>query len=344
VADGARQITAALAAPPLASAGRFVLATAGGSLLFLGVAAPTIGVRREHVLACAGLIAAGAMGPRARRLVAALAPFLVFGASYDLSRLAAPLAESIGVHVREPRDLDRALFGVTVDGRRVGPNEVFIDHHWPAVDLVCGLAYITYLAVPVALALYLAWQGPRPDAPERGLGERLGWTFLAVNVAGVLTYFLYPAAPPWYAAAHGFGPPRFPPTPGAGAAARWDQLTGVPYFAHFYARSANVFGAIPSLHVATPLLAFFYALPLGRPALSVGLAGFSLLVAFAAVYLQHHYVVDVLLGAAYAGTGVFIERHLHAARVARRRAAASAAAAAAAAGAPGAVAHGSGVG
>jgi membrane-associated phospholipid phosphatase len=86
----------------------------------------------------------------------------------------------------------------------------------------------------------------------------------------------------------------------AAAALRWDALTGIPYFAGFYDRSADVFGAIPSLHASYPLLVFLYGRKLGSRWHDVSSFLFFLLVCFSAVYLQHHYVVDVLIGILYA--------------------------------------------
>jgi membrane-associated phospholipid phosphatase len=59
--------------------------------------------------------------------------------------------------------------------------------------------------------------------------------------------------------------------------------------------------AFPSLHVAYPLVAAMVAfrVPELRWA-RLPTAGFFLLICFSAVYLQHHYVVDVVLGILYA--------------------------------------------
>jgi membrane-associated phospholipid phosphatase len=121
-----------------------------------------------------------------------------------------------------------------------------------------------------------------------------------MNLAGFVTYYVYPAAPPWYVAQYGLGPANFAVQASPAAAIRWDDLVGVHYFASFYGRSADVFGAIPSLHVAQPLLVFLFARRLRSPMVSWTSGLYALLVAFSAIYLQHHYLLDVLIGAAYA--------------------------------------------
>jgi membrane-associated phospholipid phosphatase len=84
-------------------------------------------------------------------------------------------------------------------------------------------------------------------------------------------------------------------------------MVGVPYFAEFYRRSADVFGSVPSLHCAYPLVVLLYARELNNRWLNAVFFGFYLLVMFSAVYLQHHYFLDVVLGTLYAATGYAIE-------------------------------------
>ena len=76
------------------------------------------------------------------------------------------------------------------------------------------------------------------------------------------------------------------------------------YFQAIYSRSSNVFGALPSLHAAYPFLVWITSLKVFPRAHWLFL-GLSLLTGFAAVYLCHHYVIDVLLGLAYATIAYF---------------------------------------
>ena len=81
-------------------------------------------------------------------------------------------------------------------------------------------------------------------------------------------------------------------------AIRFDHLIGIPLMQGFYGKSADVFGAIPSLHVVYPFLALIYGWYLRRFRLIA--AAYFLLVCFAAVYLNHHYLLDIFLGLAIA--------------------------------------------
>jgi membrane-associated phospholipid phosphatase len=256
------------------------------------------GNRPEQFVACGAMLALLAWSDATRRFFTGMLPFLLFGVVTDLSRLAQPLFQYLTIHVEEPYRFDKLAFGIRTARGLLTPNELFAIYHWAAVDLVTGTAYIVFVWWAIGFAAYLALF--RQDAAGRGLLLRFGWAFLAMNVAGIVTYYVYPAAPPWYVAEYGLGPVyRDAPASMAGAA-RWDVLTGIPYFAAFYSRSADVFGAIPSLHVSYPLLTYLFGRLLRKRWLDVASFALFLLVAFAAVYLDHHYVRDVLLGALYA--------------------------------------------
>ncbi|MBI5542664.1 MAG: phosphatase PAP2 family protein, partial [Deltaproteobacteria bacterium] len=110
-------------------------------------------------------------------------------------------------------------------------------------------------------------------------------------------YVLYPAAPPWYVMSHGPGPADPAAIASPAGAARFDELLGITFFANFYARNPNVFGAMPSLHAAYPTLVACHVWRFGWR-FRIPAVAFALLVGFSAVYLRHHYVLDVLAGVA----------------------------------------------
>jgi membrane-associated phospholipid phosphatase len=118
---------------------------------------------------------------------------------------------------------------------------------------------------------------------------------MLLNALGVVTYLLYPAAPPWYVMKYGPGPADMAALPSPAGTARFDALLGISYFAKFYARNSNVFGAMPSLHAAYPTFVAWQVWRLGR-GWRVGTVAFAAVVVFSAVYLQHHYILDVVAG------------------------------------------------
>jgi inositol phosphorylceramide synthase catalytic subunit len=269
----------------------FVRALAGALALILLLAVYLAGrLRAEHAVLLPAFGALPWIGPRAARLWTTVAPFVLVGVVYDLFVLVLPMRGP--VHVADLYGWELSLFSVAVDGARMTPPELFARWTSPVLDLVCGFAYATYLFEVFAVGLWLHFKA-RPLALELALG------FLALNVLGMILWFSFPAAPPWYVVAHGLGPAKLDVAPSAAGAARFDALLGITYFQSFYSRNVNVFGAMPSLHVAYPTLVACLVRPFGAKAF-VPAALFAVLVAFAAVYLVHHYVLDVLAGAALA--------------------------------------------
>jgi membrane-associated phospholipid phosphatase len=248
------------------------------------------GLRGDHVLV--GLLGfLDVYNEKSRLLLKLFFPFMLTGIVFDSMRYFYWAGVGGRVHVVEPYEFDRRAFGV--GGKTL--NEIFAEHHAPALDLACGFAYLTYVAEYLALAFVLFWRGRHREVSV------FARCFLLVNLMGYVTYFAYPAAPPWYVSQYGLGPVRYDVQPAAAAAHRFDALLGTHLFDAMYARGVDVFGAYPSLHVAYPLIAAllafrFSALRWARwPA-----TGFFLLMCLSAVYLQHHYVTDVVLGVAYA--------------------------------------------
>ena len=85
-------------------------------------------------------------------------------------------------------------------------------------------------------------------------------------------------------------------------------MTGLGIFNALYARNANVFAAMPSLHSAYTFVAFIYAMRSRSPLIWKIILGVATLgIWFTAVYSSHHYILDVMGGicTAIAGTILF---------------------------------------
>jgi membrane-associated phospholipid phosphatase len=263
-------------------------------LLYVAVVASLGGLTRDHVLL--GLLGfLDLYNEKARLFLKTFFPFILTGVVFDSMRYYyVPLIDG-RVHTAEPYLLERAWFGV--GGRTL--NEIFLERHWAALDVVCGFAYLFYVAQYIFLAMLLFARG-------RGSGAyTFGLCFLLVNLMGWVTYFAYPAAPPWYVMQYGFGPVHSSMGMSAAAAERFDALVGVDVFGRIYGRGFTTFGAIPSLHAAYPFIAAMLAfrIPELRWARLPAIL-FFLLICFSAVYLLHHYVIDLVLGAAYGAAAV----------------------------------------
>ena len=247
------------------------------------------GLGPEHVALVVIVLGFSFWSDRSRRLARIAFPFLLWALVYDSMRWYADYIRSPIIHLREPYAFDLRFFGIHTPRGVLTPNEYLQIHNSKALDLVCGLAYTPFFFIgeSVILALYLFGKG------QTRLAERFAWVFVWANFLGFSLYYIYPAAPPWYVAAHGFVADLSVHASPAGAL-RFDRLVGLPIMQGFYGKSADVFGAIPSLHVVYPMLALIYGFRL--PRFRVVAIAYFLLVCFSAVYLDHHYLLDLFVG------------------------------------------------
>jgi phosphatidylglycerophosphatase A len=229
-------------------------------------------------------------GPRTRKFFWGLYPFALLGLLYDAMRF----VKTVGVtperlHICDLRALDAHWFGFA-DGTTV--HDWFQAHSSPILDFICAVPYGTFLEVAIGFAIYLY-------AKDYEAMKRFGWTFLLTNICGFITYHVYPAAPPWYFHAHGCAVDLAAHASEGPNLARVDHWIGINYFHGFYGRSSDVFGAVPSLHVAYPLLVLVFGWPHFRTFGRTLSCLFFATMCFAAVYLDHHWVIDVCMGISY---------------------------------------------
>ena len=263
-------------------------------VLYAVYSAARMDLRVEHVLLVAVAAALALIGPRTRELLAGLFPVGLVGILYDGMRpfQRVGLSES-RVLVCDLRSLEARLFGWEGAGERLTLHDFFRDHHVTALDLFAAIPYATFILWCVACAIYLY-------VKDRAAMKRFAWGFFLLNVIGFATYHLVPAAPPWYFHAHGCAV-DLATAPNAGPVlARVDALLGVPYFAGMYEKGSSVFGALPSLHCAYPLLVAIEGWRAFGPRLRAAAVAYYLAMIFSAVYLDHHWILDGLLGSAYA--------------------------------------------
>ncbi len=227
---------------------------------------------------------------RTRRLFLAVFPIALLGLTYDAMRYVRDVGLSPSrVHVCDLRAAESTLFG------RPG----WTVHDWlqahPVdwLDRLCAIPYGTFLFVTIGFALFLYVRAPREAV------LRFGWTFFAMSLLGFATYHVYPAAPPWYFHAHGCAVDMAAHASAGPNLTRVDVWLGFPYFGGLYGRSTDVFGSVPSLHVAYPLLILLEGWRWLRAPGRAATVVFALWMSVAAVVLDHHWVIDVVLGWLY---------------------------------------------
>ncbi len=229
-------------------------------------------------------------------------PFLLTGVLYDSQRYWGAAVRGVP-HIAEPYLLEKRLFGVPSSNGTLTLNEWFGQHLHPVLDFIAGGAYLTFIGIFVLVAAYftrrisLDTDSQLTPAQRQWWARAPAWSFFVVNVLGFATWFLYPAAPPWYVDLYGLDTILLDVPMNPARTLRFDALFGTSFFTGMYGAGSNPFGAIPSLHISYPVLSVVFAMRLKT--LRTFTMVVSALVAFAAVYLNHHYLIDVLLGIFY---------------------------------------------
>ena len=201
---------------------------------------------------------------------------------YDVLRGAVAVAPE-QAHVAPQVAVDQALAGGAV------PTVWLQDHLWSAAhpqwyDFAVWAVYMTHFFAVWVVAAVL-WRLRRPAF------RRYAALTVTLTLAAFLTYWLYPAQPPWI---HDAGVQRIVPEV-------WDRL-GVHTMQSVYENGGlvNTVAAMPSLHAAYPFMLLLFFWSSGRWA-RIGLGLYTLAMAFALVYGGEHFVTDILAGWAMAG-------------------------------------------
>ena len=247
---------------------------------------------REQVLLwlAGGLIVLSVGRGRVAQVFKDWVPLALVLIAYDYTRGA---ADTLGMPVQVEalvRTEEALFFGQvpTVELQEaVGGFDRSTPTRWWEVPI--SLWYVSHFVVPFVIPAVLWW---------RNRERFVAWIrrFLALTVAGLATYVLVPAAPPWLAARNGvIG------TVDRAAARGWAHLD-LDIAGHLIDKgqgAVNLVAALPSLHGAYAALvaAFFWSAagPAWRTVLAVYAVGMGLVLVIAG----EHYVVDVLLGWAY---------------------------------------------
>jgi hypothetical protein len=213
-------------------------------------------------------------------------PFFGLLAAYDYVRGVVAVAPD-RAHVTAQLAFDRWLGGGEL------PTVWLQQHLWNAArphwyDYGIWAVYMTHFFVVWIVAAAL-WR----SSPARF--RRYAALVVTLTVAAFLTYWLFPAQPPWLAGEQGLMAPVDRIVP-----AVWGQL-GVHTMQSAYENGSfvNPVAAMPSLHAAYPLMLLLFFWPAGR-AVRVGLGLYTLAMAFTLVYGGEHFVADIVGGWAMA--------------------------------------------
>jgi len=232
----------------------------------------------------------------ARGVLLEWVPFFGILIAYDSLRGSA--GHLFGVHYLPQLQADTWLFG--------GSTPTVTLQHWlwhghvVWYDVIFWGVYLThFLATPLLAAVL--WKIDRQRF-------RVFAVFVAtLSFAGLITYALYPAAPPWMASdAHLIAPITriFPQV----LLSLGTQSAGSLFEGGYH--YANNVAAVPSLHAAFSLLIAITLWPRERRWLRPVVAAYPLLMGFSLVFAGEHYFSDIVLGWIYTLVAVLAARAL----------------------------------
>ena len=165
-------------------------------------------------------------------------------------------------------------------------------HWW---EILVSVVYFSHFVAALAVAVVL-W------LTSRGQWARFMRRWFALCLGGLITYFAYPAAPPWWAAQpeHGalIGPVDRISTNG------WEALnlhSAGNMLNALQVEASNPVAAMPSLHTAFAMFVVVFFLPAVRRRWWPLLLTYPLAMTFTLVYSGEHYIIDVLVGWLYVG-------------------------------------------
>ncbi|MGH8823556.1 MAG: phosphatase PAP2 family protein [Jiangellaceae bacterium] len=237
-------------------------------------------------------IVAARLGRPLREHVRAVLDWLPLLAALILYDHTRGIADSLGMTVRvtELVDVERSMFAGILPSAWL--QERYSDPADPQWwDAVASLVYTSHFVLPWAVAAVL-YVRSRP-----AWLRYVRWVVL-LSYAGLATYILVPAAPPWYASRYEFVPEQIDrvitngwAVLGLRSAGAWlDQAQA----------GSNLVAALPSLHAAfAVLVSVALWLHVRNRALRVLIALYPVAMGLTLVYGGEHYVVDVLLGWVY---------------------------------------------
>lgn len=288
-------------AKPVTKSGLFakkdILLTVTISLSYLLISKVLIGYKPEQLVLVLIFNVLFYLSFSTRKFITGFSVFIIFWIIFDYMK-AFPNYKYNTVHIESLYNAEKSWFGIVVKGQLLTPNEYWQQNTYTSLDILSGIFYLCWVPVPLVFAGYLFFTKRREQFMYFAL------TFLLVNLIGFVGYYIYPAAPPWYVQNYGF---KFNPhTPGNTAGLhRFDEFFHAGIFNALYAKSSNVFAAMPSLHSAYNIIVLYYGMKNRLGLMNVFFALVVVGIWFAAVYSNHHYILDVVAGIACALIGVF---------------------------------------
>ncbi|MCL4245670.1 MAG: phosphatase PAP2 family protein [Candidatus Dadabacteria bacterium] len=284
-------------------------------LVFIGLVAycyamhKITGVRPDHFFLSLIIVVFLFFGREwGKRFLIDWSPFIIFWILYDMMR---GVADSVRgrIFISGPYNIELGFFGWMIDGTIPAfyLRQFQLDHRGELIktliDIFTTSIYVLHFIAPLLLGWFL-WH----TLSERRNYYLFVYTFTVLNVMALVTFMVFPVAPPWYVYSYGFEQPDISLIDSSGGLVNFDELTGTKYMQTLWNTfNSNRFAAIPSLHAGYPtVIALIVWLRFGGWTWII--AGYPLSAWFSAVYLNHHYIIDLVIGSSYVIAAYFITR------------------------------------
>lgn len=198
-----------------------------------------------------------------------------------------PAARRPPISVTVLPTLESVLYGANI-------SDILTRFTHPVLDIMAWLPYgVLHFSLPVVLSICLWLFAPKPGL--RYWASAFGY----MNCAGVLIQILFPCAPPWYELIYGLTPADYTMPGSAAGLARIDALFGGTGYQTTFSGAPVVFGAFPSLHAGHATLEALFVSHF-FPSLTRFAWTYACILYWATMYLAHHYLIDVVVGASLA--------------------------------------------
>ncbi|MBN1894820.1 inositol phosphorylceramide synthase [bacterium] len=258
-----------------------------------------IHIRPDHAFLALIVFAVTFSKGRGKQFLIDWMPFILYWVAYDMMR---GIADSVRdtINVVPPFELELKLFGSWFHGQVPAHYFEYFQRmnegRWfkVALDVMGANFYTLHFGAPLILG-WVFWH----TTNDRPLFYKFVYTLTVLNIMALTTFMLYPAAPPWYVYKYGLIQPAGQVQGSAGGLINFDALIGRNFLQSFWDTfNANLYAAIPSLHGAYPCAIAYFGMKKFRKFRPLWIL-YPVGTWFSAVYLDEHYIIDLLIGLGY---------------------------------------------
>ncbi len=221
------------------------------------------------------------------RFVLATLPFTIVIFTYEFLRNSIQKLSPNQIHITDLINFEQKLFGTPIPTIRL-QNWATTYSNPQIITVIAAIFYTSFYWIPAVIGIIL-WETNRKYFWQFMIG------LILLSYLGFTIYFLFPAAPPWWADYYGY---LELPSP---------KILDAKQILKF---SINHVAAMPSLHAAYPtyfaimIMKFF-----GKKTFPILLLPIA--ISISAVYLSHHYIIDIIAGVALAIFVALILKYIH---------------------------------